>query len=172
MIYYNTNIRKFLSDGLFQSRCQSRGFFDAYRCRFFYVRKYGVLSHIRLQFPLLPNNAEHAEAYERHDEPRYEYTCGNGEYGFFKIHIEDARGERTRPCAGAGKRYADEKHERDKKSPTRFCLKLFTRLFSFYKKKRTDISDDFFVRTPLEKFSRKEIDDRHGEHIACDTDDI
>ena len=126
----------------------------------------------RLQFPRLPNNAEYAEAYERHDDARYEYTCGNGEYGFFKIHIEDTCGERTRPCAGAGKRYADEEHERDKKSPPRFCLKLFTRLFSFYKKKRTDISDDFFVRTPLEKFPRKEIDDRHGEHIACDTDDV
>ena len=114
----------------------------------------------------------HAGARQRHDTSRQNYPQRHRQNRTAEAHIQKARRQRTRPCAGAGNGNANEQQQRQKRAATPGSGgESFPRPFPLRQEKPADPADMWLVRPPVQHLPGKKVDERHRQHIADDAQD-
>ena len=115
-------------------------------------------------------DAQHTQ--RAHDAACQQHAAHAGADAGLKVHVQKAGGQRAGPRTRAGQRNADEQQQRPRQAAARRGLQLRAALVAFFEAEGEELADDRLIRTPLQHLAGKEEDERHGEHIADDGDDV
>lgn len=114
------------------------------------------------------DGAEYAERADKHDGAGEDYAEHNVEDTFLEVHVQEARGEGSGPCAGPREGNPDKEQKGDVKSPSGLRFKFASALLAFLQTPAEELAGQGFILPPFQDLPGEKKDEGDREHVPDD----